>query len=107
LNNYKIEPSPEIQRKIDYYFTPYIDKSKFQGEKHMKFEEVHEAKAVLLDHLGNLGQVYQDDPAQIGAKISEVGWTALYKFICRAKIIGKGSGDHKHSRHEFVNSKTI
>lgn len=29
LNRYQIEPSKEIQRKIDFYFTPYIDKSKF------------------------------------------------------------------------------
>ena len=30
LNDYlDLEPSKEIQRKIDFYFTPYIDKSKF------------------------------------------------------------------------------
>ena len=36
LENYSIEPSKNLQRKLDYFFSPYG--SRLHYEKYMKFE---------------------------------------------------------------------
>ena len=41
LKNYTIEPSTNVKRKMDYYFSPY--NMKYNAVKYMKFDETAEA----------------------------------------------------------------
>ena len=40
LKDYKIDPNSHIQRKIDYYYSPYGAIK--QKQKHMHFDETHD-----------------------------------------------------------------
>ena len=89
LEDYEgLQPNSHIQRKIDYYFTPYIDVSmteenKFQGApaKYMKFDEAKDIYKEMNDSEGNLQKEYQDKPSKICDEISANAWGKVKEFV--------------------------
>ena len=73
INEYDgLQPNEHIQRKIDYYLTPYIDislkeENKFQGEpgRHMKFDMAKDIYKQMNDSKGMLQKQYQEEPTKI------------------------------------------
>ena len=93
INEYDgLQPNEHIQRKIDYYLTPYIDislreENKFQGEpgRHMKFDMAKDIYKQMNDSKGMLQKQYQEEPTKICQEISGNGWDNVKAFVFNDK----------------------
>lgn len=74
LNNYDITPSEELQRKIDYYITPYS--RSYQVHKWMTFDD--EEKSKIPDKKTGF---IDNSPIETKDYISDKNWTKLRNLI--------------------------
>ena len=99
LKNYSIQPSENLQRKLDYYFSPYG--TVIQNEKYMKFDDnVEKMKLIKFDSKGKKYSEYED-PSNCKQILGDCYWTKMKNKIFETdKSVLKGIQRHVQLQKE-------